>query len=152
MRIATHRPQPMISSSLHLTLRAIGAVLLCSASALAQTPAATPAPDVPTAAPLPAQIDLNLINLPTTMSIVRHRSYFRLTHRFAADLRRGSFSDLAADFFTIDKGAIIGLDTASVLPATFRRVSTDRCSAGRFRRLGGGTRSVRAARCRSRSR
>jgi len=28
----------------------------------------------------------------------------------AADLRRGSFSDLAADLFTIDKGAIIGLE------------------------------------------
>jgi hypothetical protein len=73
-------------------------------------PAAPQAPEVPVAAPIPPQIDLNLINLPTTMSIARHRSYFRLTHRFAADLRRGSFSDLAADLFTIDKGAVIGLE------------------------------------------
>ena len=58
----------------------------------------------------PPQIDLNLINLPTTMSIARHRSYFRLTHRFASDLRRGDFGDQAADLFSLDKGAIIGLE------------------------------------------
>ena len=62
------------------------------------------------AAPLPAQIDLNLINLPTTMSIARHKGYFRLTHRFASDLRRGSFGQNASDLFTLDKGAIIGLE------------------------------------------
>ena len=57
---------------------------------LAQT---TAAPDpVPAAgARCRTQIDLNLINLPTTMSIARHKGYFRLTHRFARDLRRGSF-------------------------------------------------------------
>lgn len=87
--------------------------LLASAFLLSPLPAfaQTPPPDtVPVAAPLPPQIDLNLINLPTTMSIARHKGYFRLTHRFAADLRRGSFSELAADLFTIDKGAIIGLE------------------------------------------
>ena len=55
----------------------------------AQTPA-EPAPG-------PRDIELNLIDLPTTASIARHHSYFRLTHRFARDLRRGSFGNLAED-------------------------------------------------------
>jgi hypothetical protein len=40
----------------------------------------------------------------------RHRSYFRITHRFARDLRRGSFGQLAEDLFSLDNGAIIGLE------------------------------------------
>ena len=48
------------------------------------------------APPVPAEIDLNLINLPTTLSLKSHHSYFRLTHRFARDLRRGELSDLAS--------------------------------------------------------
>ena len=59
---------------------------------------------------MPAQIDLNLINLPTTLSIESHHSYFRLTHRFARDLRRGDFGDLASVLFSLDDGAIIGLE------------------------------------------
>ena len=55
-------------------------------------------------------VELNLINLPTTMSLKRHQSYFRLTHRFARDLRRGDFGQLAEDFFSLDNGAIIGLE------------------------------------------
>jgi hypothetical protein len=70
----------------------------------------TPAQDVPVAAPRPPQIDLNLINLPTTMSIARHHSYFRLTHRFTSDLRAGDIGDQAADLFGTDRGAIIGLE------------------------------------------
>jgi uncharacterized beta barrel domain-containing protein DUF5777 len=90
--------------------------------------AQTPPPDtVPLAAPIPPQIDLNLINLPTTMSIARHKGYFRLTHRFASDLRRGSFSQNAADLFTLDKGAIIGLE--------YRFGITDNVQAGVHRSL-----------------
>jgi hypothetical protein len=100
----------MISSSIRSTLRLAAAVLFFSCPAvLAQTPVPPP-PDVPVAPARPPQIDLNLINLPTTMSIARHHSYFRLTHRFAADLRRGSFGEQAADLFSIDRGAIIGLE------------------------------------------
>lgn len=44
------------------------------------------------------------------MSIKRHRSYFRLTHRFARDLRRGDLGELASDLFSLDNGAIIGLE------------------------------------------
>ena len=110
----------MISSSIRSTLRlAVAMLFLVSAPALAQdpaTPAPAPAPnsepaqDVAAVAPRPSQIDLNLINLPTTMSIARHHSYFRLTHRFASDLRRGDFGDQAADLFGTDRGAVIGLE------------------------------------------
>jgi len=55
-------------------------------------------------------VELNLINLPTTRSLNRHQSYFRITHRFARDLRRGSFSELLQDLFSLDNGAVIGLE------------------------------------------
>ena len=69
---------------------------------------ADPQPSGP--APTSPEIELNLIDLPTTLSLRRHRSYFRLTHRFARDLRRGSFGQLAEDLFSLDSGAIIGLE------------------------------------------
>lgn len=57
-----------------------------------------------------AESDLMLIDLPTTLSIKRHHSYFRLTHRFARDLRRGDLGELASDLFSLDNGAIIGFE------------------------------------------
>jgi len=100
-------PKSRVDRSRRLRLPiAAAALVLFTAPAFGQTPA----PDVSAKAPLPAEIELNLINLPTTLSIKRHRSYFRLTHRFVGDLRRGDFGELAADLFTIDKGAIIGLE------------------------------------------
>ena len=54
--------------------------------------------------------ELNLINVPTTTSLDRHQSYFRLTHRFSRDLRRGDLASLAEDFFSLDSGAVIGLE------------------------------------------
>jgi hypothetical protein len=89
------------------------ASLVAAASLIAASLASaqTAQPDPLTARPpLPAQIDLNLINLPTTQSIARHRSYFRLTHRFARDLRRGDLGELASDLFSLDNGAIISLE------------------------------------------
>ena len=99
---------PVASDPSHLPLAA-AALLLSAAPAFAQTPPRRRirSRSRPRCRP---QIDLNLINLPTTMSIARHKGYFRLTHRFAADLRRGSFGQNAADLFTLDKGAIIGLE------------------------------------------
>lgn len=73
-----------------------------------QAPEQQPADVQPPARP--AEIELNLVNLPTTRSLRRHQSYFRLTHRFARDLRRGSFGQLAEDLFSLDAGAIIGLE------------------------------------------
>ena len=67
-----------------------------------------PPPATPTA-PSP-ETDLTIVNLPTTLSLRKHQSYFRITHRFARDLRRGSFGQLAEDLFSLDNGAIIGLE------------------------------------------
>lgn len=82
--------------------------LLTALPADAQDP---PPSQVPSpASPIPTQIELNLINLPTTLSIRNHHSYFRLTHRFERDLRRGDFSELASELFSLDSGAIIGFE------------------------------------------
>jgi hypothetical protein len=85
-------------------------MLFFASPVLAQTQDPATPQDIPVAPARPAQIDLNLINLPTTMSIARHHSYFRLTHRFASDLRRGGFGEQAADLFGTDRGAVIGLE------------------------------------------
>ena len=89
-------------------------VVASESSVFAQAPAADAqavAPDsLGLSTPGPAQIDLTLINLPTTLSLKSHHSYFRLTHRFARDLRRGQFSDLASSLFSLDDGAVIGLE------------------------------------------
>jgi hypothetical protein len=70
-------------------------------------PAQPPSTAVRTGDP---QIELNLIALPTTQSIKRHRGYFRLAHHFARNLRLGDFSELANDLFGLDNGAVIGFE------------------------------------------
>jgi hypothetical protein len=64
------------------------------------------------ASPQPPQIDETVINVPTTLPLKAHHSYFRLTHRFARDLRRPgtTFGQLAEELFSLDSGAIIGLE------------------------------------------
>jgi hypothetical protein len=79
-------------------------VLLSPISAGAQEPSA------PTQPPPKREVELNTVNLPTTQSLDRHQSYFRITHRFARDLRRGDFGALAEDLFSLDNGAAIGLE------------------------------------------
>lgn len=93
-----------------ICLRAMGAAVIVLVFGALECVAQTP--DQPPTVPPVAQpeIELNITNLPTTRSLKRHQSYFRLTHRFAADLRRGSFGQLAENLFTIDQGAIIGLE------------------------------------------
>jgi hypothetical protein len=100
------------------------AALLTSAArpALAQSEQSPAEP-----APAPRDIELNLINLPTTASVGSHHSYFRLTHRFARDLRRGSFGNLAEDLFSLDSGAIMGLE--------YRYGITGRLQAGLHRSI-----------------
>jgi hypothetical protein len=86
----------VISSALTLAL-----VIPLTASA--QEPSDAPPPQ-------PPEVELNLINLSTTRSLNRHQSYFRITHRFARDLRRGNFGQLIEDLFGLDNGAVIGLE------------------------------------------
>lgn len=58
----------------------------------------------------PAEPDFALVNLPTTLPLPVHGGNFRLTHRFAGNLRQGSFSDNASNLFGLDQGAVIGFE------------------------------------------
>lgn len=89
-------------------LPALITAILISSNLFAQEPAAPPPPATPP--PVEPQIELNLVNLPTTLSVARHKSYTRFTHRFSRDLGLGDFGDLAADLFSLDNGAVIGLE------------------------------------------
>ena len=81
---------------------------VCPAVVSAQNP---PAPADSAATPAPAvELDQTVVNVQTTMQLRKHKSYFKITHRFARDLRRGSFGQLAEDAFSLDNGAIIGLE------------------------------------------
>jgi hypothetical protein len=80
-------------------------IILAPSSAAAQTPDAPPPPPA-----RPTETELNTINLPTTLSLKTHHSYFRLTHRYSRDWSRGDFGQLAASLFGLDDGATIGLE------------------------------------------
>jgi hypothetical protein len=58
----------------------------------------------------PAQPDYTLVAIPTTMRVPLHRGAFRVTHRFARPVNRGSVGDLLRDAFGLDGGAFIGLE------------------------------------------
>jgi len=66
--------------------------------------------DDPDMDPNPAQPDFTVVNLPTTLRLPRHKSAFRVTHRFARPLGSGDFGSLLEDFFGLDSGAQIGLE------------------------------------------
>ena len=57
-----------------------------------------------------AQPDYTVIDLPTTLRLPRRKGAFRVTHRFGRPLGQGTFGDLASDLFSIDSGALIGLE------------------------------------------
>jgi hypothetical protein len=78
------------------------AVVVLSSVVFAQTDQPSPSQ--------PPQIDETAVNVPTTLSLKEHHSYFWLTSRFARDLRRGSFGQLAEDLFSLDNGAVIALE------------------------------------------
>lgn len=58
----------------------------------------------------PNEPEFSVINMPTTLRLPKHRSAFRVTHRFARGFSQGDFGDLASDFFGFDGGAQIGLE------------------------------------------
>lgn len=90
-------------------LVAAASFIFC-AHAAAQAPVPPPDPVPPPAPVQTVELDQAVVNVPTTMPLPRHKSYFRITHRFARDLRRGSLGQLAEDAFSLDNGAIIGLE------------------------------------------
>lgn len=78
----------------------------------------------------PAEPDIVVVNLPTNMRLPRFKSNFRMTHRFAGDLRRGSFAQNAGNLFGLDQGAIIGfefrMNVARNLQAAIFRTNFDK--------------------------
>src|SRR5829696_5521074 len=100
---------PMSRLSAKLLVAAMCAV--CPAVVFAQNPQPPPDPAPPVMPPAPTvELDQTVVNVQTTMPLRRHKSYFKITHRFSRDLRRGSFGQLAEEAFSLDSGAIIGLE------------------------------------------
>lgn len=103
-------------------LAALGLVLGASSAWAQSAPAPAPAPAASSsnAAQAPeddpdrdvnlAQPDFTLAALPTSLRLPRHKSAFRVTHRFGRPLGRGDFGSLVEDFFGFDGGAQIGLE------------------------------------------
>ncbi len=93
----------------------LGLTLAGSGTAFAQ---AAPPAGAPTSSPdddddtviRPEQPDFTLVALPTALRVPRHKSAFRVTHRFRRALGEGTFGDLAGSLFGIDEGAQIGLE------------------------------------------
>ena len=112
--------------------------LAAAAPAIAQSgpeateaaPAATVVQEDDDAVLRPAEPDFVVVNLPTTLRLPRFRGNFRITHRFAGNLRNGSLSQQAGNLFGIDQGAIIGFEyrfaVASHVQAAFYRSSFDK--------------------------
>jgi hypothetical protein len=88
--------------------------LACPAFLHAQD-ASAPAPsidprDAADRKPSAMEPDFTTINLPTTLRLPRHKSSFRMAHRFTRTLNNQSFADLAGNLFGLDGGAFIGLE------------------------------------------
>jgi len=83
-------------------------VLTCTAAApaLAQQSAS----DDDDAKVQPAEPDYRLINLPSNLRLPVRGMAFGLTHRFAGNLRDGTFGHQLENLFGLDSGAIIGLE------------------------------------------
>ena len=78
----------------------------------------------------PAEPDVVVVNLPTALRLPLFKGNFRLTHRFAGNLRQGTFGQQAGNLFGIDQGAIIGFEyrtaVAPNVQAAFYRSSFDK--------------------------
>ena len=88
-----------------------GVLLAVCPAALAQTGVVSPSlPEADAPPARPRDIDQTLVNTFTTQPLTAGRGYFRLTHRFARDLGRGSAGSLVDDVFGLDNGAVLGLE------------------------------------------
>lgn len=77
-----------------------------------------------------AEPAFEVVNLPTTLRLPLHKGTFRMTHRFAGNLRQGNFGDQLGDLFGVDRGAIVGFEyryaVARRLQAAVYRSSFDK--------------------------
>jgi hypothetical protein len=119
-----------------MLLAVAATVFVCSTASAQSTAPAGPPPQTPPAsadpAPVPAvELDQTVVNVQTTMPLKPHKSYFKITHRFARDIRRGSAGSFFEDGLGTDQGAIIGLE--------YRFGITDTLQAGIHRSILGKT-------------
>jgi hypothetical protein len=95
-----------------ITYRAIAlsaAALFIGLTTTAAAQNLEPPPD-DDAAPVLAEPDFRVLNLPSTLRLPRHGSNFQLTHRFNGNLRQGSFNENAGNLFGLDQGAAVGFE------------------------------------------
>lgn len=100
------------STTFRRPVTALAAVLLVTALARPAAAQTTPAPQErdPDLDISFSQPDFTLASLPTSLRLPRHKSAFRVTHRFARPLGQGDFGSLVEDLFGFDSGALVGLE------------------------------------------
>ena len=100
------------------TVRLVAAAVLSFMPAMARAqqqesappPALTDPRDIADRRPSLVEPDFTTVNLPTTLRLPRHKSAFRISHRFTRTLNTPDFGTLAENLFGLDGGAIIGLE------------------------------------------
>jgi len=122
----------MLSRPALALLGLVVCLVLCSTAAAQGFPTESVPPPAPQAgqqsaeqdngSKAPVESDQTLVSLQTTLPLKRYHSFFQITHRFARDLGRGSFGQLASELFSLDDSAIISLQ--------YRFALTSRVQAG----------------------
>lgn len=103
--------RPLMSAAMvfALTTAAAGQQPPAAASQSGTTAAADDSAD-DDSAPVAAEPDFRVLNLPSTLRLPRHASNFQLTHRFNGNLRRGTVGGNAGNLFGLDQGAAVGFE------------------------------------------
>src|SRR5512134_3436953 len=108
--------------SLMFSAAALFAVLTSAAGAQEAQPTSDPSRNEPVsqsdvtaaddddAAPVRAEPDFRVLNLPSALRLPLHGSNFQLTHRFNGNLRRGTLGGNAGNLFGLDQGAAVGFE------------------------------------------
>src|SRR5688500_15164408 len=96
--------------SIALAMVALFTVALSVAAAQEAQPNVTAAAEDDDAAPILAEPDFRVLNLPSTLRLPVRGSSFQLTHRFNGNLRQGSFDENAGNLFGLDQGAVVGFE------------------------------------------
>ena len=114
MFVVSHR-------SIVFSAAALLTVLAAAAAAQETQPIANPSHGEPVtqsdataavdeAAPVLAEPDFRVLNLPSTLRLPVHGSNFQLTHRFNGNLRRETAGENAGNLFGLDQGAAVGFE------------------------------------------
>jgi hypothetical protein len=131
----THRSIGLSSAALFIVLTTAAAAqdvppISDASQSKPASPSDVTAADDDDAAPVLAEPDFRVLNLPSTLRLPRHGSNFQLTHRFNGNLRRGSLGGNAGNLFGLDQGAAVGFEyrfgIARHLQAAIYRTAIDK--------------------------